>query len=140
MYVRKDEVEAATRARLRPGMSLALLCVLFAFAGGFVAGDQRWLPQRYLVPVKDFIKSRLEMAAPPPRVIRETLATGLLRLDLARVRVPGLREGAGGGLTSVRDHLLLVTHEGSILRVEGTSAHPTSIRTPDNGFQAYRSA
>ncbi|NNF26011.1 MAG: hypothetical protein HKN73_02160, partial [Gemmatimonadetes bacterium] len=135
-----DEVEAATRAHLRPGMSLALLCVLFAFAGGFVAGDQAWLPQRYLVPVKDWIKTRLEMAAPPPRVTRETVSTGLLRLDLERIRVPGLREGAGGGLTSVRDHLLLVTHDGNVLRVDGTSTHPTSIRPPDNGFRAYRSA
>ena len=140
MHVRKDEVAAATRARMAPGIALGMLCVLFAFAGGFVAGDQGWLPQRYVVLVKDRLKAWIRVAAPPPPVSRETISTALLRLDVERIRVPGLADGAGGGLTSVGDHLLLVTHDGSILRVDGTSTRPTSIRTPDNGFAAYRTA
>lgn len=140
MHVRKGEVEAAAKARPAPAITLALLCALFAFAGGFVAGDQGWLPQRYLIPVKDRVKAWIQVAAPPPEVTRETIPTALLRLDLERISVPGLREGAGGGLTSVGEHLLLLTHDGNILDVSGTAVTPTSIRPPDNGFLAYRSA
>ena len=140
MHVEKGELEAAAKRRRTPGLILTLICVLFAFAGGFVTGDQGWLPSRYLIPAKDRIKAWIRVAAPPPAVTRKTVMTGLLRLELERISVPGIREGAGGGLTSVGSQLLLLTHEGTILLSKGSMPRATALRTPDNGYEAYRSA
>lgn len=55
--------------------------------------------------------------------------------------VPVERVGAGGGMTSFGDAVLLVTHEGGIFAIRsGESITPTSIVAPENGFDAYKAA
>ncbi|MDH3223448.1 MAG: PQQ-dependent sugar dehydrogenase, partial [Gemmatimonadota bacterium] len=122
-----------------PAAALLLCGALFAFAVGFVAGDQDWIPPRYVVPAKDFIKGWIPVA-PPPAMSSRTVATGHLLLDIGEVPVTVRREGAGGGLTSAGTELLLLTHEGTIHRVDGTSVRPTAIEPPDNGYAAYEAA
>lgn len=56
-------------------------------------------------------------------------------------RAPVERDGAGGGMTSFGDAVVLVTHEGGIFAVRsGDSITRTSIAAPENGFDAYKAA
>ena len=64
-----------------------------------------------------------------------------LGLTGRRVSVPRTRHGAGGGLASFGDDVLLLTHDGRVFIVRSENeVLETSIEVPDNGFAEYRQA
>lgn len=75
------------------------------------------------------------------RAATKQLESIFINLDADIGSVPITREGAGGGLTSFGDVVLLVTHEGSIFAASsGADIVETSILAPENGFSAYQAA
>ena len=69
-----------------------------------------------------------------------SISSSFVRLRLDELSVPLSRSGAGGGLTSFGDDVLLLTHDGVIHLISGTELLSTNIQVPDNGFRAYKAA
>lgn len=62
------------------------------------------------------------------------IETIFVALDQEATAVPVERSGAGGALTSIRNDLIVMTHEGGFFDVTGDTAIPISIVPPDNGW------
>ena len=71
----------------------------------------------------------------------EVFKSIFLRLNSDRSIVPVERSGAGGGLTTFGDAVLLLTHEGKIFSARSArDIKEMAIETPENGFSAYKRA
>lgn len=69
------------------------------------------------------------------------METIFLRLAAKAVRVPAGRAGSGGGLTSLGEEVLVLTHDGRIFSaLPGGPVRETHIAAPENGFEAYKEA
>ncbi len=66
-----------------------------------------------------------------------TLSSINFGLDETKMEVPVSRSGAGGGLTSVGDELVLLTHEGTIFTYYDEELKKTLLKVPDNGYSDY---
>ena len=128
--------------------------VISAFVIGFVAFFSGYAVGRYEVgPFKTAQRAeyklfgqRFERAGNAADVAEWGASTDKLTsiffdLETDIGRAPINREGAGGGLTSFGDDVLLLTHEGRIFVARsGDEIVETKIQTPDNGFGAYAAA
>ena len=66
------------------------------------------------------------------------LQSTFFNLDVEVATVEGLRKGRGGGLTSLGDEIVLLTHDGGIFIATGPDdIAQTDVKTPDNGYDAY---
>ncbi|GAA3630422.1 hypothetical protein GCM10022397_15170 [Flavivirga jejuensis] len=61
-------------------------------------------------------------------------------LETVSVSIPTDRIGEGGAVTSFKDELVVITHEGRIFLVNEAGYKETEILAPDNGFEAYKKA
>jgi hypothetical protein len=73
--------------------------------------------------------------APASPVARE-IDSIFLRLAVDRYQIPAARDGAGGGLTSFGDTLIVMPHDGRLFSFEDKKLRLLSIRVPDNGLDA----
>ncbi|MDH3224873.1 MAG: PQQ-dependent sugar dehydrogenase, partial [Gemmatimonadota bacterium] len=112
-------------------------CVV-SFLVGFAVSDQRVFPSGYLLLAKEFVKGTFVPPRPDPRLRTRSVSTGLVRLDLRVQEVPVDRPGEGGGLTSVGDELVVLTHEGGLFRTRGESIERLTVEPPENHFEAYK--
>ncbi|WP_299551419.1 PQQ-dependent sugar dehydrogenase [Seonamhaeicola sp.] len=61
-------------------------------------------------------------------------------LEAVSVSIPINRAGEGGAMTSFKNELVVITHEGRIFLVNESGFKETAILAPDNGFGAYKKA
>lgn len=110
------------------------------YAAGVLTAGGKFLPSRVVQDLAKVIRGSVGDFLPrqpaPDRVVTSTF----LRLQLHAVTVPVERPGAGGGLTSAGDTLLLLTHDGAIWSVHGTTPRRTRMSPPANHFAAYKAA
>ncbi|MBR2515579.1 MAG: PQQ-dependent sugar dehydrogenase [Halomonas sp.] len=115
---------------------------LGAFFAGHVVSSYRLPPNQFLDErtreLARFVRGvQGSLSSEEPRFSNE-FQTTFLRLRADGVRLPVERSGAGGGMTSFGDAVLLVTHEGKIFASRSANdVQETSIKTPDNGFDEY---
>ena len=115
------------------------------FAGGWAVGYHSMPPHGLMERVDRKARSvfRQLIPRPSPEPSNRFVATVdsiFLRLDAKGSRVPVERDGAGGGITSYRGEVVLLTHEGGVFVSTGPGdIRRTAIHMPDNGFEAYRS-
>ncbi len=91
------------------------------------------------IPLRDMFRTVVVETVEPEK--REDIETTLLSLRPDSVIIPVDRAGAGGGLTSVYDDVVLMTHEGKLFAAQSSSdVELLSIGMPDNGYDAYAAA
>lgn len=136
-------------SRTLAATSVGVLVALGTYLFGFLTADQRWFPSQHIQNGKTRVRglSRLwkpetstkpEASGPTPQT--RSLSTLFVRLRLDEISVPVPRAGTGGGLTSVGEEVLLLSHDGTVFALSDHSVRQTSIRVPDNGFHAYQAA
>jgi cytochrome c2 len=116
--------------------------------GGYLAGRYRTPPYTVLSKadrglrwiLRPFRQTRPpddEAGPPEPERYWEVEST-FVRLAIRGIEVPAGRLGVGGGLTSIGDDLLLLTHDGRVfLLSEGQQPLPIQVALPDNGYPLY---
>jgi cytochrome c2 len=121
----------------------ALLFVSAAAFGGYMVAQYRFFPYQYIrameIPLRDLFRTvvveNVELEA------REDIETTLLSLRPDGVIIPVERAGAGGGLTSVGDDVVLMTHEGKLFAATSSrDVELLDIGLPENGYDAYAAA
>jgi cytochrome c2 len=140
--------EKTWKAALRTaaGTVLVLGCLgSLAFAGYLVGRHQ--LPTYGLFSTIETRARAMVRAARDASSFKEDQAVSwemesiFLRLSAQGVRVPARREGSGGGLTSLGEEVLVLTHDGRIFSARpGGPVRETQIAAPENGFDAYQEA
>ena len=99
------------RSRLICGTVLATGAA-FIFAAGFLISDQVLFPSATLLEAKTAIRSFVK----PPTGVNANgnriVWSIFLPFELEEIDVPVKRAGSGGGLTSIGDTLIVLTHEG----------------------------
>jgi len=121
---------------------------LLAYLGGLISGHKSLFPGSHIIEFAQHVRSAALMdesgAGDQVSAVEDTeeriIWSIFLPLHLKEVSVPPGRRGAGGGLTSVGDDALLLTHDGRIFIISGETVSLSSITPPDNGFQAYAEA
>ena len=109
-----------------------------SFFGGYAVGRYRIQPFTLVQKVERKLRNFLAAKAGEEGKLFDSI---FLRLDSERSIVPVERVGAGGGLTSFGDAVLLLTHEGKIFSARSArDIKEMAIETPENGFSAYRRA
>ncbi len=125
----------------RTVIALAGLAVLAAvFVAGVLMAKRDLFPSRVVVGIEKKIGGVIAGFLPEQPTPDRNVASTFLDLRLHTVKVPVDRQGAGGGLTSAGDSLLLLTHDGAIWSIDGTTPQRTRIATPDNHFADYKAA
>ena len=124
------------------GVFAALLIVAAAF-GGYMIAQYRLYPYNYIrameLPLRDLFRAVVVETVEPET--REDIETALLSLRPDSVIIPVDRAGAGGGLTSVYDDVLLMTHEGKLFAARSSAdVELLPIGLPENGYDAYAAA
>lgn len=71
-----------------------------------------------------------------PEVAPRELDSIFVRLAVATYEVPAARPGAGGGLTSFGDALVVMPHDGRLFSFENDELRLLPIRVPDNGLDS----
>jgi len=128
------------RALSRTIFALATLAVLGAiFAAGVISTKRELYPSRIIVRIDHKLRTMVAGLLEQPTPDRNVSST-FLALRLQTVKVPVDRPGAGGGLASAGNTLLLLTHDGAIWSIEGTTPRRTRISTPENHFALYKEA
>jgi cytochrome c2 len=124
-----------------PGLVAAgLACALAAYGLGFVTAEHGLYPSRYIAQAQEKLGRIFRAALPEWQDSTRTLSTMFVRLRLDEASVPVSRAGEGGGMTSLGDDVLLLTHEGTVFGISGTKVRATAIKVPDNGYDRYRAA
>ena len=112
-----------------------------AYLLGYFTAEHKLFPQRYLAKIDSIavsvIKQYILNIKP---VAKNSIATIFVNLKYDEIEVPVSRKGAGGGLTSFGDELLLITHEGRIFLATEDEVEPTQIVAPTNGLDEYIAA
>ena len=121
-------------------VAAGLTCALAAYGLGFVTAERDLYPSRYITQGQEKLGRLFRAALPEGRVTRRTLSTMFVRLRLDETSVPVSRAGDGGGMTSLGDDVVLLTHEGTVFEISGTEVRATAITVPDNGYDSYRAA
>ena len=102
-----------------------LLLLLLFLSVGFFVGDNRARVENKLN--KLFVDQT-----------ETVVASAFVGLALKKYKVEVAREGNGGGITSVRNDVLLLTHEGSFfLSNQAGLKKKLAISPPDNGYLDY---
>ena len=117
---------------LAVGVSLYLL--------GYFTAKHRIFPHKYLSRLESAASSLAQPDGPAASGSNRSIETIFLNLNVDEIDVPVQRAGAGGGLTSVGDELLLITHEGRFFRVAENGVEETQIEAPVNGLSEYMAA
>lgn len=107
------------------------------FLAGFITSDQGFFPRQKLDSLKSAIKKTLFSA--DTKTITESwrIDTGLLNLQVVKVKAPFDDPGAGGALTSVANELVLMNRLGELFLIEDRIPTPLDISTPDNHLNDY---
>ena len=124
------------------GVFAALFIVAAAF-GGYMVAQYRLFPYQYVraleLPLRDLFRTVVVETVEPET--REDIETALLSLRPDSVIIPVDRAGAGGGLTSVYDDVVLMTHEGKFFAATSSGdVELLPIGLPDNGYDDYAAA
>jgi cytochrome c2 len=111
-------------------------------AGGtFVVAKYRVFPYAYLnrmeAPLRPILKNVIQSPDQGLMPSSGLIPSNLFGLNYRSILVPVTRAGAGGGLTSINEELVLLTHEGGIWLVDPEGASRTNIVVPPNGFDEY---
>ncbi len=106
---------------------------LLSFLVGFMVSDQGWSTSAKRLARNVFLPT-----PPEPGLQARSISTGFLRLDLQPYRLSVSRPGEGGGLTSVGDDLLIITHDGAVIRARDNTIESTRIKPPENHFDVYK--
>ncbi len=118
---------------------IAVVALGAAFVVGLLAAHSELFANR-VVDLQKSVRRHVTGFMPERPAPDRTVASTFLRLRLHTIKVPVDRSGAGGGLTSAGDALLLLTHDGAIWSVQETTPQRTRISAPDNHFAAYKAA
>ena len=116
------------------------------FAGGWAIGFHEAPPHRLIErsyrKASIFVNGVIGRPTPKaPHHFAAELDSIFLRLHATGQRVPVERSGSGGGITSYRGEVILLTHEGGVFVATGPEdIRPFELGIPDNGFGAYRQA
>jgi hypothetical protein len=121
-------------------LGIAVAALSAAFVAGLLFAHADLVANRVVVDLDRKVRRLVSGVVPERPVPDRTVPSTFLRLRLQTVKVPVDRPGAGGGLTSMDDALLLLTHEGAIWSVHGMSPQRTRISAPNNNFAAYKVA
>ena len=121
----------------------AVLVILAAAFGGYMVAQYRLFPYHHIrameLPVRDLFRKVVVETVEPET--REDIETALLSLRPDSVIIPVDRAGAGGGLTSVGDTVVLMTHEGKLFAARSSEdVELLPIELPDNGYDDYATA
>ncbi|HSP59085.1 MAG TPA: PQQ-dependent sugar dehydrogenase [Halomonas sp.] len=114
-----------------------------AFFAGHVVSSYRlpshqFLDERTLELVRFVRGVQGSLSSNEETLYSNEFQTTFLRLRADGIRLPVERSGAGGGMTSFGDTVLLVTHEGKIFASRAANdLRETNIKTPNNGFGEY---
>lgn len=111
--------------------------------GGYVVGAHQVFPFRHINEVEVQAKALYRKFNPKevPAVRDVRIETIFVPLEGRRTQVPVERPGAGGGMTSVGEDVVLLTHEGGLFAVRSAEQiDRLSITPPDHGFDAYLAA
>jgi cytochrome c2 len=112
------------------------------YLAGFVSRDQEIFPAAQLLTFKDRIKATLGRGGPSARAQGRIVWSTFLPLELSEHDVPPAdRTGSGGGLTSVGDDLVLLTHDGRLFAASPDARpRPLGIAVPESGYADYEAA
>ncbi len=90
--------------------------------------------------MKGHSKIRNFLKGPDSNQNQEVLTSIFTELEVVSTSIPTKRAGEGGGVTSFKEELVVITHEGRIFLVNESGYKETDILVPDNGFEAYKKA
>jgi len=122
---------------------LGAVIVLGAAFGGYMVAQYRLPPYQLIrameLPLRDMFREVVVETVEPET--RADIETALLSLRPDSVKIPVDRAGAGGGLTSVGDTVVLMTHEGKLFAARSSQdVELLPIELPDNGYDEYAAA
>ena len=122
---------------------VGVFLLLAASFGGYMVAQYRLFPYQHIraleIPLRDMFRTVVVETVEPET--REDIETTLLSLRPDSVKIPVERAGAGGGLTSVGDTVVLMTHEGKLFAARSSDdVELLPIELPDNGYDAYAAA
>ncbi len=120
-----------------------VVILLAASFGGYMIAQYRLFPYQHIrameIPLRDMFRTVVVETVEPEA--REDIETALLSLRPESVIIPVERAGAGGGLTSVGDTVVLMTHEGKLFAARSSEdVELLPIELPENGYDAYAEA
>ena len=133
---------------------LATLCLLavlsvsgvaLAFALGLVLGSAGRDSEKYPFPIVDNLADKIRAKMSMHTVITPA-KTGEIKIATTSVALvgrtvqlpPATRVGTGGGMTSAKGHIVVITHDGSVFFVTpNRDVLEPKIELPDNGFADY---
>jgi cytochrome c2 len=118
------------------------ICFSLLFVAGFVARAKGLSPAEFLERVESKLGGPFAEAPPEHEESKsKAFPTIFFPLEGKVGSVPVTREGAGGGVTSFGDAILLLTHEGKIFSARSAdSIVETTIEVPDNGLSDFMAA
>lgn len=119
---------------------IAASILVAAYLVGFYTHQKGFFPASYIVKAHNHIRQFFVTDSVSGKSGQRLVWSIFLPLQLQELPVPVVRDGAGGGLTSIGEDLLLLTHEGGIFLISGTDVIPTQISPADNGFSEYAKA
>lgn len=116
-----------------------LLVLSVLFAAGYAIAEHQLFPYPYIKAferiggrILPIAESKLDEEKDFTRI-----STTALRLNVKEVAVPLQTKGAGGGLTSYGDELVVVSFRGELFVVNSDTVSRTAIQVPDNGYEAF---
>ncbi len=121
-------------------LGIAVAALGTAFVAGLLLAHSDFFATRLIADLDRKVRQLVSGVVPERPVPDRIVPSTFLRLRMETITVPVDRPGAGGGLTSVGDTLLLLTHEGAIWSVHGMAPLRTRISAPENNFASYKSA
>ncbi len=122
---------------------LVLGCVGAAALGGYLIAQHRFYPYDVVRAYERKLirEYRTQVLGEDPTVQEFRTETILVALDGVRITVPVARDGAGGGMTSIGDTVLLMTHEGGFFAIRSPEdVVRVGIAPPENGFDDFVAA
>jgi hypothetical protein len=107
---------------------------------GYLVGYHEFSPFKIFRTAERVVQDRFGIGFDSGSV-EKRISSIFLDLKSQGAPVAVARKGAGGGLTSFGDAVLLITHEGKIYSARSANdIRETGIQTPDSGFRAYEKA
>lgn len=136
----RTDLKALTRARIGilGGIGLLFAGAALGWFGGIwgpVVSVHHWELVAAQLAAEEAARERAEREA----TARRPVATLFTTLDRQTVRLPATgRPGYGGGVTSWGTDLLVIQHDGGLVRVgSDLAAERLEITPPENGYEAY---
>ncbi len=123
--------------------ALVLALIGAAALGGYLVAQHRFYPYDLVRAYERKLTKqyRIRVLGEDPNVEDFTTETTLVALDGVRITIPVARDGAGGGMTTIGDSTLLMTHDGGFFAIRTPEdVVRVGITPPDNGFEEFLAA